>query len=291
MKKVLLAVLAVAWAVLALGCVGDGGKSATEKEFQRLYKEYSVRFHEKMVGTAETMKPVQITAEAARIWDETFSGKEDLIGRRVGEILSQLEDAKSYDEDLYLEIASGSRVEPSEDQPKGIILKQFLWSPVGAAQMGLNNWLARLLQARSFGVRSVLTANAGLFWEVLDRSVDGPKLQLRQGPMIFQVELSRVEDYYQVEKVRWLRPKSMGPVQLAQPPETPGTTPPTPPGTIPPAIPGTIPPAIPGTTPPATPGVTPPGTPPATPPATTPEKPAPKPPEKTAPETPEKPKG
>ena len=270
MKKALLA-----WAVLASGCVSDGGKSATEKEFQRLYKEYSARFHEKMVGTAETMKPVQITAEAARIWDETFAGKEGLIGRRVAEILSQLEDAKSYDEDLYLEIASGSRVEPSADQPKGIILKQFLWSPVGAAQMGLNNWLARLLQARSFGVRSVLTANAGLFWEVLDRSVDKPKLQLRQGPMIFAVDLSRVDDYYQVEKVRWLRPKAMGPVQLAQPP----TTPPETPGTTPPAIPGTTPPAIPGTTPPATP------------PATPPEKPAPKPAEKPAPKTPEKPKG
>jgi len=287
MKKALLAVLAVAWAVLALGCVSDGGKSATEEEFQRLYKEYSVRFHEKMVGTAETMKPVQITAEAARIWDETFSGKEDLISRRVAEILNQLEEAKSYDEDLYLEIASGSRVEPSADQPKGIILKQFLWSPVGAAQMGLNNWLARLLQARSFGVRSVLTANAGLFWEVLDRSVDKPKLQLRQGPMVFAVDLSRVDDYYQVEKVRWLRPKAMGPVTLAQPP----TTPPETPGTTPPAIPGTTPPAIPGTTPPAIPGTTPPATPPVTPPATTPEKPAPKPAEKPAPKTPEKPKG
>ena len=85
MKKALLAVLAVAWAVLALGCVSDGGKSATEEEFQRLYKEYSVRFHEKMVGTAETMKPVQITAEAARIWDETFAGKEK--GLKVREII------------------------------------------------------------------------------------------------------------------------------------------------------------------------------------------------------------
>ena len=94
--------------------------------------------------------------------------------------------------------------------------------------MGLNNWLARLLQAKSFGVRSVLTANAGLFWTALDRNIDKPKLQLRQGPMVFQVELSRVEDYYQVEKVSWFRPKLMGPVTLAQPPEgtTPGEKPP-----------------------------------------------------------------
>jgi len=288
MKKVLLAVLVAAWAVLAAGCVGDGGKSATEEEFQKLYKEYSSRFHEKMVGTAETMKPVQITAEAARIWDETFAAHKDLIGRRVAEILRQLDDAAPYNEDLYLEIASGSRVEPSEDQPKGIILKQFLWSPVGAAQMGLNNWLARLLQAKSFGVRSVLTANAGLFWEAIDRNVEKPKLQLRQGPLIFTVELTRVDDYYQVEKVRWLRPKSMGPLPLAQPPETPGTTPPETPGTTPPETPGTTPP----TTPPEKPAPEKPAPKPAEKPAPkTPEKPATKTPEKPAAKTPEKPKG
>jgi len=192
-------------------------KSATEKEFQRLYREYSARFHEKMVDTAETMKPVQITAEAARIWDATFAGKKDLIDRRVAEILAELDGAAPYDSDAYLEVASGSRVEPSEDQPKGIVLKQFLWSPIGAAQMGLNNWLERLLQARSFKFRSVLSTNAGLFWDAVDRNIDKPKLQQRQGPMIFEVELTRVDDYYQVEKVRWLRPRSMGPIQMPKP--------------------------------------------------------------------------
>ena len=264
MRKALLYVLVAAWAVAAVGCAGDGGKSATEKEFQKLYKEYSARFHEKMVGTAETMKPVQITAEAARIWDEVFGARKELINQRVAEILSRLNEATPYDEDLYLEIASGSRVEPSADQPKGIVLKQFLWSPVGAAQMGLNNWLARLLQAKSFGVRSVLTANAGLFWEALDRSVDKPKLQLRQGPMIFKVELSRVEDYYQVEKVSWLRPKSMGPVPLAQPPEgtTPGEKPPE--GTTP-TTPGEKPPEKPAAKPAEKPAEKPAAKPPTTP--------------------------
>jgi len=289
MRKVLLGVLAAAWAVMAVGCTSDGGKSATEEEFQRLYREYSARFHEKMVGTAETMKPVQVTAEAARIWDETFAGRGDIIKRRVGEILRDLDAAKPYDKDLYLEIASGSRVEPSPDQPKGIVLKQFLWSPVGAAQMGLNNWLARLLQAKSFGVRSVLTANAGLFWEAFDRNIDTPKLQMRQGPMIFAVELSRVDDYYQVEKVRWLRPKSMGPIPMPKPPEIGATTPET--GattpTTPPATPGATTPA----TPPATPGATTPATPPATPPTTPPEKTAPVPTEKPAAEVPKKPQG
>jgi len=196
-------------------------KSATEKEFQRLYKGYSARFHEKMVETAETMKPAQITAEAARIWDATFAGKKDLIDRRVAEILADLDEAAPYDSDAYLEIASGGRVEPGENQPEGIPLKQFLWSPVGAAQMGLNNWLARLLQAKSFGLRSVLAANAALSWEAVDRSIDKPKLQQRQGPLIFEIELTRVDEHYQVEKVRWLRPKSMGPIAMPGPRERP----------------------------------------------------------------------
>ena len=102
MRKALLCILVAAWAVATVGCAGDGEKSAAEKEFQKLYKEYSARFHEKMVGTAETMKPVQITAEAARIWDETFAAHKDLISRRVSQILGQLEEATTYDEDLYL---------------------------------------------------------------------------------------------------------------------------------------------------------------------------------------------
>ena len=175
--------------------------------------------------SAEELQPIQITAEAARIWDETFSGHKDLLKKRVAEILKELDAAPAFQEDLYLEIAAGTRVEPAADQPKGIVLKQFLWNPVGAAQMGLNNWLAKLLKPQSFGVRSVLTANAGLFWEAEDRNIDKPKLVMRQGPMIYKVELSRVDDYYQVDKVRWLRPKSMGPVNLQKPDGTPGDTP------------------------------------------------------------------
>jgi hypothetical protein len=220
MKKALLCVLAAGWVLWAAGC-GESGSSASQEEFQKLYKQYSKNFHEKMVGSAENLQPVQITAEAARIWDETFAGHKEVLAQRVREMLKELDAAPALQEDVYLEVASGSRVEPAADQPKGIILKQFLWSPIGAAQMGLNNWLAKLLQPKSFGVRSVLTANAGLLWEADDRNVDKPKLVLRQGPMVFKVELSRVDDYYQVEKVQWLRPKSMGPVNLKPPEGTP----------------------------------------------------------------------
>lgn len=240
MRKALLGVLAAALAV-AMGCQeadsgksaseAASGKSASEKEFQDLYKQYSTRFHEKMVTSAEGMQPVQITAEAARIWDDIFAGKQAVLDARVKEILADLEPAPALDENNYLEVASSTRKdveEGAEEAPKGIVLKQFLWNPVGAAQMALNNWLSRLLSPQSFGVRSVLTANAGLFWEAVDRSIDKPKLMLRQGPMVFIVDLSHKDGYYQLDRVRWMRPKSMGPLTLpptqegaGQPPAAP----------------------------------------------------------------------
>ena len=224
MRKVLVCVLVAACAALYIGCSGsNAGKSASEKEFERIYKQYSARFYEKMTTEAETMKPVQVMMESARIWDDPWAGHKDILLKRSEEILSDLDTATPIKEDLYNEVASGARVEPAADQPQGIVLKQFLWSPIGAAQMGLNNWLARLLHQESFAMRSVMTANASLFWEAIDRNVDHPKLAMRQGPMIFIVDLTRKDDYYQVDKVRWLRPKAMGPMV---PPTAPtGTAP------------------------------------------------------------------
>lgn len=188
------------------------GKSDVQQEFEKLYKEYSRRFHDRMIEKAEALKPVEIVAEAARTWDEVFGPRKDLVRRRAVEILNELDPAQPVQEDLYLKVASGSPIQPSPDQPQGVVLKQFLWSPVGTAQMGLNNWLVRLLQSSSFAKRSVMAANAPLFWEAIDRNPDAPKLILRQGPMFFIVQLSRQDDYYQVERVRWLRLKLMGPI-------------------------------------------------------------------------------
>ena len=240
MRKLLVCVLTVAWATAIIGCGDTGGKTDTEKEFLKLSKQYSARFYEKMTTQAETMQPVQVTAEAARIWDEVFSPHKALLTKRIQEILTDLDTCPPIQEDLYNEVASGARVEPAADQPQGIVLKQFLWNPIGAAQMGLNNWLARLLQQQSFGMRSVMAANAPMFWEVTDRTVDRPKLVLRQGPMVYTVDLSRKDDYYQVDKIRWLRPKSMGPVVMPTPPAD--AQPPAAPGTLP-AAPATLPPA------------------------------------------------
>jgi len=221
MRKVLVCLAVAAWAAMAVGCGELGsGKSATEKKFEDLYKQYSSRFHEKMTTEAEKMTAEQITAEATRIWDDVFGSQKDLLRQRVEEILADLDMAAPVNENDCVEVASGSRVEPSREEALGAIPKQFLWNPVAAAQMGLNNWLSRLLQPKSFGLRSVLLANAGIFWEVLDRNVEHPQLLLRQGPMLYVVEVSRQGDYYQMEKVRWLRPKLMGPVSLPkEPPE------------------------------------------------------------------------
>jgi hypothetical protein len=231
--------LGVLLLLAAVGCQPPAGPSTSEKQFQKLYKEYSNLFHEKMVSSAEQTPPIQITAEAARIWDRVFAGREDLIRTRQREILDDLDAAPTLDEDLYLEVAQAARVE-SDEQPKGIVLKQFLWSPPGAAQFFLNNWLARRMNRGSYNVRSVLTANASLFWEVARRDADNPLLVQREGPMVFTVELTRQGDYYFLQKVRWLRSKSLGPIvqQAPPPPETgPGdvTPTPSPPAPAPPA--------------------------------------------------------
>lgn len=246
MRKVLLGLVMAAWVVMASGCGEPStGKSATEKKFEDLYKQYSARFHEKMTTDAEKMTAEQITAEATRIWDDVFGSQKDLLRQRVEEILADLDTAAPINENDCVEVASGSRVEPGLDLSQGAIPKQFLWNPVAAAQMGLNNWLSRLLQPKSFGLRSVLLANAGLFWEVLDRNVDHPRLLLRQGPMLYVVEVSRQGDYYQMEKVRWLRPKSMGPATLPkEPPEGVIPTSPAAPPTVAPT-PAVIPPPVP----------------------------------------------
>lgn len=247
MRKLLVAVLALAWTIGITGCSG-GGPTPSEKDFQKLYREYSARFHEKMVTGAEMLPPIQITAEAARIWDEVFATHKDVLKKRCQEVLSDLDKGTVPQEDLYIEIASGSReapAAPAAETEKGIVLKQFVWNPMGAAQMGLDNWLRRLLQPNSYNVRTLLTANANLTWEAVDPNVETPKLLLRQGPMIFIVDLSRKDDYYQVDKIRWLRPKSMGPIAAPPATGTPETTPA--PGT--PPAPPVAPPATPAAPP------------------------------------------
>lgn len=260
MRLVLALSLVILVACTLAGCRTPDGESAAKKEFKRLYEEYSDRFHEKMIKPAKGMTPAQITAEAARIWDDVFAGHQDVIDARVKEILDDLDDAQpvtwrlacphceepitfseepegevtcphcektaTLSEDLtpqpmlgdqaYVRIASGKRREPAEGQPTPTPVKQFLWNPVGTAQMSLNNWLARVLEPQSFALRRLLTANAGLFWKAVDRDLNHPTLQMRQGPLVFTISLTREKDYYQVEKLLWIRPESMGPIGITE---------------------------------------------------------------------------
>ena len=221
MRRILMGAMLTAVCLWVAGCGGGDGKSSNEKEFQKLYKSYSTRFHEKMVTEAERLQPVEVYAEAARMWDETYALHKDILAGRVKEILGDLDAAPPIQEDMYLEVASLTRPEPKE-QPKGIVLKQILWNPLGAAQMGLSALLGRILNPQSNQIRQLLMSNAGLIWEAADRNPEKPKLLLRQGPMLYSVDLSRKDDYYQVDKIRWLRPKSMGPIAPTPAPGTEG---------------------------------------------------------------------
>jgi hypothetical protein len=255
MKTWLVYVCVAAMAAATVGCSSTAAPAppTTEKEFQKLYKQYSARFYERMTTPeGEKMPPEKITAEAAKVWEEVFGPHKDLLAKRVEEILKDLDAAPAIQEDLYTEVATAMRKEPPPEQPQGAVMKQFLWSPVGAAQMGLNNWLSQLLQQQSFALRNIMTANASLLWETVDRNPDHPKLELRQGSMIYMVDLTRKDDYYQVDRIRWMRPKSMGPVAPATRsttggvPEAPATGTP---ATKPAAAPAAAPPAKPATPP------------------------------------------
>jgi len=235
MRKLLVCSLVAVWACAVIGCGEEGaGKTNTEKKFQELYKQYSTRFYEKLTGQAQTMAPMEVTKEASRVWDEVFGPNKALVTKRVDELLKDLDQCPTIQEDQYNEVAVASRdatvspdkawktvvtgqpsrQDPLPDEAEGLTLKQFRWSPIGDAQMALNNWLQRIMQQPAFAMRQVMAVNVSPLWEAIDRSVDHPKLCLRQGPMVFIVEISRKDDFYQIEKIRWLRPKSMGPVSM-----------------------------------------------------------------------------
>jgi len=214
MRNVLPSLLVALLAAGLVGCKVQPAESSTEEQFEALYKQYSARFHEKMVESGKPMTPAQITAEATRIWKDVFGNHRDLLDARVEEILQDLDKAQPFDESLYVEIASTERTQPTDEETDRIIAKQWRWNPVGVAQRTLSPWIARRLPRESFALYQLLVGNAALFWEAVDPDPSNPKLQLRQGPWIFTADLSRVDDYYLVDKIRWLRPKSLGPVGI-----------------------------------------------------------------------------
>jgi hypothetical protein len=193
-------------------------EAAVKKEFDRLYQDYSRRFHSRMVTEGEMNKPAQIMTEGAKLWDQVFGPHKDIVRARADGILKELEDSEPVSEHLFHEVASVSRPSSAPDPQGMLIAKQYVWSPAAAAHKGLEDWLARMLTPTSLETRRLLLENAGLSWQVLKRDAEAPVLVQRQGPMLYTVSLSRQDDYYRVEAMRWLRRKTMGPVIPPPPP-------------------------------------------------------------------------
>jgi len=217
MKNLLGAVLAGCLILIATAGCSDQ-QEANRKQFEDLYREYSDRFHEKMATQAGSMNPAQVAAEAARTWNNVFDEHKDIVRRRAEDILRDLRDAPAINEKQYNQVVQAS---PPEKEEEGLVLKQFLWNPVGAAQDYLNTLFAKVLQPPDQTRQAVLTSHATIFWLAIDRNPEHPKLMLRQGPWVFLVELSRRDDYYHADKLRWLQHVSMGPIRVEGAPETP----------------------------------------------------------------------
>jgi hypothetical protein len=239
-------VVLVAGVALLVGCGNQSPSS--EKEFDKLYKQYSARFYERMrmdTVDPETLNPTQVMLEAAKTWDEVFAPHKDLLKTRSEELLKNLDDAAPLQEDLYVEVFPPfKREDPIPDLTKANVPKQLFWSPTLCAANSLNEWLSGILQPPARAARQFMLGNAGLSWEAVDRNIDHPRLQVHQGPHVFQVDLTRVDDFYLATKVRWLKPKSMS--TPSAPAATGSTTPSA--GTLPATTPEAMPPV---TTPPA----------------------------------------
>ena len=218
MKHLLGAVLTGCLILFASAGCSDR-QEANRKQFEDLYKEYSDRFHEKMASGSGQMMPSQVAAEAARTWNNVFDGHKDVVRRRADDVLRDLRDAPTINEKEYNQVVQAA---PPEKEEEGLVLKQFLWNPVGAAQDYLNTLFANVLQPADQTRQAVLTSHATIFWLAIDRNPEHPKLMLRQGPWVFLVELSRRDDYYHADKLRWLQHVSMGPIRVEGAPGTPG---------------------------------------------------------------------
>jgi len=206
--------------IAAAGC--SDRQEANRKQFEDLYKEYSDRFHEKMASESGQMTPSQVAAEAARLWNDVFGGRKDIVRRRAEDILRDLHDAPAFNEKQYNQVIQAA---PPEKEEEGLVLKQFLWNPVGAAQDYLNTLFANVLQPADQRRQVILTSHATLFWLAIDRNPERPKLMLRQGPWVFLVDLSRRDDHYHADKLRWLQHVSVGPIRVEGAPETPDEPP------------------------------------------------------------------
>jgi len=184
----------------------------SDREFPALQRQYTDRFHAAMVTGAEQLSEKEILAEGARLWGEVFDPHEDVLRRRAAEVIAALDAAPAIAWSRHLVVAETCA--DTDGTPSGGFLKQFAWNPTLAAQRALDQWLGRILHTPSLAKRSLLVASAPPAWEALERDPDRPKLTQRMGPLVFIAELSRDGAYYRVDRLVWLRPKSMGLIAL-----------------------------------------------------------------------------
>ena len=228
MTRILTCVLAIAWVVMLAGCSEGGGKTASEKQFEDLYKQYSARFYDRVTLDTNLM-PNQITPEAARIWDEVYGPHKALLTKRSDEELKNLDAAPTVTEstetvnDKPVKVYTVGGTQYNEvfnwkydpnTPPPSIVPKQFLWNPISAAFWNTNDILSQIIDPASRVARQIEMGNANLFWQAIDRNVEKPRLLLKQGPLIFLVDLVHKDDYYQATMIQMLVSKSVGPLAV-----------------------------------------------------------------------------
>ena len=177
-------------------------------EFEKLHKEYTARLGEKLASTAaRNLGPGDIRSEALQTWDAVFGARQDVLRKYAAELLNQLDAAPAIQEDLY---AVCMDVRPGFDIPdpmeSGAFMKPVLWNPLNTANEEMSLIFTSLPDKDQASILAKAVSWAQPALEAVDRNVDHPKLMVREGPLVFLIDLGRKEDsYYEVDRVRWLR--------------------------------------------------------------------------------------
>jgi hypothetical protein len=180
-------------------------------EFEKLHKEYTARLGEKMASVAaRNLSPSDIRSEALQTWDAVFGAHQDVLRAYAAELLNQLDAAPAIQEDLY---AVCMDVRPGFDIPdpmeSGAFMKPVFWNPLNTANEEMSLVFTSLPNKDQASILAKAVSWAQPALEAVDRNVARPKLMVREGPLVFLIDLSRKEDsYYEVDRVRWLRLRS-----------------------------------------------------------------------------------
>jgi len=205
MRTLSLALLAGIVLVMTSGCEG---KNTQADEFDKLFRDYSTRYHDTMIRqTPKTLEEVIKTA--VLMWEQTFDSHPELVTAKCQDILDNLPLAAPVDESQF-DVVATQDIPADTDKPKvegEILMKHVVWNPISTAGIILNTFLRGKLSKSSVLARETFVSNVPLFWEVTDRNVDAPKLVQREGPFVFVIHMVRKDGSYRVTHFSWLQPK------------------------------------------------------------------------------------